>query len=220
MTFHGANHHPTDDVLLKYVSGGYDTAFNLVLATHVSTCVCCQNTVALHQDIGGHVLEDQPEEIMTVSALDLLEKTPEVEAEPKPRREDHSQKFGTSVPTILSEYLETHLDKLKWQRLSPYLRQHILQLDGQSTARLIWMAPGKAVPPHGHKGQEMTMILSGGYYDGDEAYTQGDLHYADHETPHIPVAMDDKPCLVLAATDEPLVFQSWIPRLLQPLFKI
>jgi len=215
-------YHPADDVLLKYVSGQYETAYNLVLAAHISQCVRCQNSVALHQEIGGQVLQEQAPVKMNVSALDILER-PQAKAAQSPANTmppDQSKTFGIKTPGILSTYLGKTLDGLKWQRLSPSLRQHVLKIDGKATARLLWMAPGKAVPAHGHQGEEMTAVLSGGYFDGDEAYTVGDLHIADHKTPHVPVAMDDKACLVLAATDAPLIFKGVIPKILQPFYKI
>lgn len=215
-----ANYHPADDVLLKYVTGGYDTAYNLVLAAHVSQCVKCQNSVALHQEIGGQALTEQEPVAMKVSALDLLDHAPDVEEKVITPKTDISETFGIETPNILSTYLGKTLDALKWRSLSPSLKQHIIKADGKAVARLLWMAPGKSVPPHGHQGEEMTLILSGGYYDGDEAYTAGDLHIADHKTPHVPVAMEDKPCLVLTATDEPLIFKGVIPKLLQPFYKI
>lgn len=213
-------YHPEDDVLLKYVSGQYDTAYSLVLAAHVSQCIRCQNSVALHQEIGGQALKAQEPVSMNVSALELLER-PAVETQlPAPKPADYSKTFGMKTPSILSTYLGKALDSIKWQSLTPSLKQHVIKSDGKAVARLLWMAPGKSVPPHGHQGEEMTLILSGGYYDGDEAYTAGDLHIADHKTPHVPVAMEDKPCLVLTATDEPLVFSGIIPKLLQPFYKI
>jgi len=214
------SYHPADDVLLKYVSGGYDTAYNLVLAAHVSGCVRCQNSVALHQEIGGYTLAEQAPVKMKVSAMDLLDHAPAVQKKPAPRKADFSKLFGIETPNILSTYLDKALDAIKWQSLSPSLKQHVIKADGKAVARLLWMAPGKSVPPHGHQGEEMTLILSGGYYDGDESYTAGDLHIADHKTPHVPVAMEDKPCLVLTATDEPLIFSGIIPKLLQPFYKI
>lgn len=214
------NYHPEDDVLLKYVTGQYDTAYNIVLAAHVSQCVRCQNTVALHQEIGGHALAEQEPAPMNISALDLLEKAPDVEEVYTVRTTDYSETFGIETPGILSTYLGKALDALKWQTLTPSLKQFVIRSDGKAVARLLWMAPGKSVPAHGHQGEEMTLILSGGYYDGDEAFTAGDLHIADHKTPHLPVAMEDKPCLVLAATDAPLIFKGLIPKLLQPFFKI
>ena len=214
------NYHPADDVLLKYVSGHYDTAYNIVLASHVSQCLKCQNSIALHQEIGGQALQSQKPVEMKVSALDLLDNAPVIKEEPTPVVEDYSKQFGVKTPNILAQYLGKAMDALKWQSLSPSLKQHVIKSDGNAVARLLWMAPGKSVPPHGHQGEEMTLILSGGYYDGDEAYTAGDLHLADHKTPHVPVAMEDKPCLVLTATDEPLIFSGIIPKLLQPFYKI
>ena len=215
-----ATYHPADDVLLKYVTGSYDTAYNLVLAAHVSQCVQCQNSVALHQEIGGQALSEQNPVEMKISALDLLDHAPEPQQVAPAPKTDYSKLFGIETPSILSTYLGKALDALKWQSLSPSLKQHVIKADGKAVARLLWMAPGKSVPPHGHQSEEMTLILSGGYYDGDEAFTAGDLHIADHKTPHVPVAMEDKPCLVLTATDAPLIFKGLIPKLLQPFYKI
>ncbi|NNC37267.1 MAG: anti-sigma factor [Hyphomonadaceae bacterium] len=214
-------HHPSDETLLRYVSGGYDTGYNLVLATHLSVCAKCQKTVELQQLIGGHVLEEEKPANMNISASDLLRKAdmPVVET-PKPLGSTYSKKYGFEVPAILNSYVDGDFDGLKWQSLSPSIKQAVLTVDGKASARLLWMKPGHAVPAHGHSGEELTMILSGGYYDGDEAYTKGDLHCADHESPHMPTAMEDQPCIVLAATDSPLVFRGIIPRLLQPFFKI
>lgn len=215
------SHHPTDETLLRYVGGGYDTGYNLVLATHLSVCTKCQKTVEMQQSIGGHVLETEKPANMSISAAELLRKVdvPAIES-PKPIGAGYSEKHGFKVPAILNSYVDGDFDALKWQSLSPNIKQAVLTVDGKASARLLWMKPGKAVPAHGHSGEELTMVLSGGYYDGDEAYTKGDLHSADHKSPHMPTAMEGEPCIVLAATDSPLEFRSVIPRLLQPLFKI
>ena len=214
-------HHPADGILLRYVSGSYDTAYNLVLATHLSVCSRCRKTVELQQSIGGHILEAEKPANMNVSAAELLRKakTPEGDA-PKAYAAAMSEKHGFEVPAILNAFVGGNFDGLKWQSLGPKLKQHVLTVDGNASARLLWMNPGYAVPAHGHSGEELSMILTGGYYDGDAAYTQGDVHFADHRSPHMPTAMEDAPCIVLAAADAPLVFSNLIPRLLQPLFKI
>ena len=213
-------HHPSDDVLLKYVTGQYDTAYSLVLATHLSQCVCCQNSVALHQEVAGATLRECEPVAMQGSALDLLDRQDDVAVEPELAYPPKKVAKDPTVPSILSAYLGETLEKLNWQRLTKDLKQYVIETEGKAKARLLWMAPGKAVPPHGHRGEEMTMILSGGYYDGDEAYTAGDLHIADHHNSHVPTAMEDKPCIVLAATDEPLIFSGLLPKLFQPFYKI
>jgi len=214
-------HHPSDDILLRYVSGGYETAYSLVLATHLSVCKKCQKTVGLQQSIGGHVLETEKPANMNISAAELLRKA---EAPNVPTTKVYpsmtSKKYGFEVPAILNSFVDGDFDSLKWKSLTPKLKQCVLTVDGKASARLLRMEPGHAVPAHGHSGEELTVILAGGYYDGDEAYTKGDLHSADHKSPHMPTAMEDGPCIVLAATDSPLIFRNFIPKLLQPLFKI
>lgn len=214
-------HHPSDEVLLRYVGGGYDTAYNLVLATHLSVCDQCRRTVDLQQSIGGQVLETEKPANMNISAADLLRKTelPEIDVA-KTYKATMSKKHGFEIPAILNSYVDGDFDKLKWKSLGPKFKQCVLTVDGEASARLLWMDPGYAVPAHGHSGEELSMILTGGYYDGGEAYTKGDVHFADHKSPHMPTAMEDGPCIVLAATDGPLIFKNLIPRLLQPLFKI
>ena len=55
---------------------------------------------------------------------------------------------------------------------------------------------------------------------GVGAFGVGDLEVADGDLEHTPTAGEEAPCICLAATDAPLRFQSLVPRLLQPLFKI
>jgi len=214
-------HHPSDDILLRYVSGGLETAYNLALATHVSMCSQCQKSVQKLQSIGGHVLDESDTAEISISAQDLLAMAGDIKIEESVTRErPKSTKLGIDIPAVLSDYIGDNVDGLKWQNLSPGLKQYRINVEGKATARFLWMRPGKAVPAHGHTGEELTMVLSGGYFDGDEPFIKGDLQWAEHKAPHMPTAMEDAPCLVLAVTDSPLVFRNLIPRLLQPFFKI
>jgi len=215
------NHHPNDDILLGFVGGSLDTAYNLALATHVSMCSQCQKTVQRLQAIGGNVLESGDKTGMSVSAQDVLANENSIKVEtPMKLKAKTSEKHGFEVPAIVNSLIEGDFDELKWQTLSPSLKQHVLDLDGKATARFLWMKAGKAVPAHGHTGEELTMVLTGGYFDGDEPFTKGDLQWAAHKAPHMPIAMEDAPCIVLAVTDSPLVFRNILPRLFQPFFKI
>lgn len=214
-------HHPSDDILLGYVAGNYETAFNIALSTHVDACSKCRETVRFHQSLGGQILEDQKPTPMKVGASAILNRLDGVEnvSNDVPITAQ-ANRDGLVNSVLLQEYLGGNFGDVKWQKLSPSIKQHVLSVDGKASARLLWIAPGQAVPAHGHTGEEFSMIVAGGYYDGDEAYTKGDFHFADHKAPHMPTAMEDGPCIVLAATDSPLVFRNFIPRLLQPLFKI
>ena len=50
----------------------------------------------------------------------------------------------------------------------------------------------------------MTLVLAGGFSDGDGHYQRGDFSFSDGEVDHSPVADDDGECLCLTVTDAPL----------------
>ncbi|TAG14974.1 MAG: transcriptional regulator, partial [Rhodobacterales bacterium] len=79
---------------------------------------------------------------------------------------------------------------------------------------------GTAVPDHGHRGVELTLVLQGAFADDNARFDRGDIEIADEELEHTPVALSGQDCICLAATDAPLRFRSMLPRLAQPLFRI
>jgi putative transcriptional regulator len=76
------------------------------------------------------------------------------------------------------------------------------------------------VPNHGHRGIELTLVLQGAFVDDGGRFARGDIEIADEELDHTPVADDAEDCICLAATDAPLRFSSWVPRLAQPFLRI
>ena len=214
------NSHPPEDMLLSYASGKLQGGFNMVLGCHINMCPQCRESLHMHQEIAGSIIRDLKPAQMGVSANATLELLRNERAiAPKPvvssvKTED------LEVPLPLHEHMGSALENLKWQKLSPGLKQHVFKLSGTALARLIWIGKGVSVPSHGHRGDELTLVLSGGYHDGEQAFTKGDIQWADHASPHQPIAMDDGPCLTLAVTDAPIIFQNFLPRLLQPFFNI
>lgn len=77
-----------------------------------------------------------------------------------------------------------------------------------------------AVPDHGHRGTELTLVLQGAFRDETDRFGPGDVEIATEELEHTPVAEPGLDCICLAATDAPLRFNALIPRLLQPFLKI
>ena len=211
-------HHPPEDMLLDYSNGRLEAGFNLVLATHISMCAHCQESVRLYEGLGGEILENLEPVEMQSSAADALALIHDSKSQEAP--EHAIAKNEDNLPAILAETLGVPLESLKWQKLGPGLRQHIIKLPGKAIARLIWIARGVAVPSHSHRGDELTLALSGGYDANDLSFTKGDVQWTDQTDPHQPRAMDDGPCLTLAVTDAPIKFENLIPRLLQPFFKI
>ncbi len=100
------------------------------------------------------------------------------------------------------------------------VRQAILPTSKEASARLLFIPAGQAVPDHGHRGTELTLVLQGAFSDSTDRFGPGDLEIANEDLEHTPVAEAGADCICLAATDAPLRFTSLIPRLVQPFFRI
>ncbi|MDB5660948.1 MAG: transcriptional regulator [Cypionkella sp.] len=207
-------HHLSDALLIAYAAGNLPEAFGLVVATHVSMCDDCRAQLATFEAVGGAVLDGDAAVAMTDGALDAVMArlgAPEIIAPPSPQED---------FPAALRGYLGGGLAAVKWRNLGMGVRQAILPTSKGAMARLLYIPAGQAVPDHGHRGTELTLVLQGAFRDAVDRFGPGDLEIATEELQHTPVAEAGEACICLAATDAPLRFNAFIPRLLQPLFRI
>jgi len=79
---------------------------------------------------------------------------------------------------------------------------------GRSRVYLTKSAPGAGIGLHTHYGNELTLVLSGGFSDEMGSYTLGDIVLTTPEINHTPIADDDGDCITLAMTDAPLNFRN------------
>ena len=216
-------HHVSDELLFAYATGELGPGWSLAVATHLAMCPQCRAQVADYERLGGVRLEEElaPEETeLNFDADAIFDIAGGVTLE----EERHTAPTpGSNSAPVFPEPLRSlsgDLDEVKWSFVGGGVRQAILSDDGETTARLLYIPAGFSVPSHGHGGLELTLVMSGGFYDGSQAFSRGDMQIVSHETPHQPVAMDDQPCVCLAITDAPLKFSNFLPRLFQPFFKI
>lgn len=209
-------HHLTENLLMGYAAGTLPEAFNLVVASHVSMCDTCRAAVESYEALGGAVLEDRGVAMSDdglAACLARLDDAPATQA--KPAR----SKTGT-LPAPLREYVGGDIDAIRWRSVGGGVKQAILPTSPSASARLLFIPAGAAVPDHGHRGIELTLVLQGAFSDETDSFARGDVEVADEELEHMPVADISEDCICLAATDAPLRFRSLIPRLLQPILKI
>ncbi len=210
--------HPGDEVLLAYASGALGAGWDLAIAVHLALCPSCRARATDYESLGGAALDDAAPEALhePVDIAALIERADAVEE----KRPAAPPSGGAPVfPEPLRSLTGDQTD-IRWSPVGGGVRQKIVLQDGGVVARLLHIAPGVAVPEHGHRGLEMTAVLSGGYYDGRDAFQRGDIQVVAHEGPHKPVAMKDAPCVCLVVTDAPVRFRGLLPRLLQPFMKI
>ena len=69
--------------------------------------------------------------------------------------------------------------------------------DGSGELRLVRLAPQTALPTHGHEADEHTVVLTGGFRDGEQVFEVGDWATAGPDTVHTPVAEPNEECWAL-----------------------
>lgn len=213
------NHHLTDDLLMAYAAGSLPEAFSLVAATHVSLCDDCRARLGAYEALGGAVLEAEVAPLADgalaacLARLERPESDRVAPARPAPVRRG-------PLPGPLAAYVGGGLEAVRWRPLGMGVRQAILPTSRRASARLLYIPAGQAVPDHGHRGMELTLVLQGAFRDDTDRFGPGDVEVAGEELEHTPVAEAGVDCICLAATDAPLRFNSLMPRLLQPLFRI
>jgi putative transcriptional regulator len=155
--------------------------------------------------IAGAALEAETPAEMSPDALDRVFAAIEKGGAPKKATSEYPELIRLPrglVDAILAAEAETG-----WGGAAPGVRKLKLNLGGEARAEIFRIDAGVAIPWHTHKGQEITLCLSGGFSDGRGSYVPGDVTTADPTIRHQPIADYDGPCFVLAVTDAGLKFE-------------
>ncbi|GHC56280.1 ChrR family anti-sigma-E factor [Neogemmobacter tilapiae] len=210
-------HHLPDNLLMAYAAGNLPEAFHLVVATHLSLCDTCRVQAASFDAVGGALVDDLAGSAMSEGSLEAC--LARLEATPVHRRGPVARREGV-FPAPLQDYVGGDLAAVRWKALGMGVKQAILPTGRGARARLLFIPAGAAVPDHGHRGTELTLVLQGAFRDETDRFGPGDVEVADEDLNHQPVAEAGMDCICLAATDAPLRFNALIPRILQPVFRI
>jgi putative transcriptional regulator len=210
-------HHLSEQLLTGYAAGQLPEAFSLIVATHVSLCDECRARLGALEAVGGAVIEEIDEVEMGEAALAAA--LARIDGLPQATQRAPLKAAGI-LPAPLADYVGGDLSAVRWKRVGGGVKQAILPTGRDASARLLYIPGGVAVPDHGHRGMELTLVLQGAFADQNDRFGPGDIEIADEDVEHTPVAMAGEACICLAVTDAPLRFRGMIPRLAQPLFRI
>lgn len=213
--------HVSEEYLMDYAAGTASEAVGLLVATHLALCPECRAKVADYERIGGAMLEDsRPADLPDAALAAMLARLDEVPADapdempvkaPAVEFDDHTRR---TLPEPLRSYIGCNLDTAPWRNVTKALQEIELPL-GESgyRTRLYRIKGGQAMPNHTHGGNEMTLVLAGGFSDDTGHYERGDVSIADDELVHTPVADPGEDCICLAVTDAPLKLTGPIGRI-------
>ncbi|WP_298803300.1 ChrR family anti-sigma-E factor [uncultured Lentibacter sp.] len=206
-------HHIPDALMLDYASGRMAAPFALVVATHISLCDDCRARLAAHEMAGGAVIETHASADLSDSLRDSVMARLDDAVEDTPVYERSS-----IFPAPVMQALKGRPPK--WKPLGRGVRQSILSHGKTGSVRLLYIPPGLDMPDHSHGGLELTLVLQGAFSDEGGRFGVGDVEVADDLVEHKPVAAKGEACICLAATDAALRFTAFLPKLLQPIFRI
>jgi putative transcriptional regulator len=199
-----ATHHPESDTLWAYAAGTLDEASSVLVATHLALCPQCRAEVTRMEAVGGEMLGDLDAAPVSAGSFDAV--MARLDAPPSAPTPARATVADATLPRPLRDYVGSGIDSISWRRMAGGVEYVDLPLRAEGRrARLLRIAPGTRVPSHGHGGEEMTMVLAGGYSDEFGSYARGDVETADVTKVHQPVADPGEPCICLTVTRGALI---------------
>lgn len=212
------NHHLTDELIMGYSAGTLPEAFNLVVAAHVSMCDECRARLESYDAVGGSILEEVDTACVTEDSFErTLELISTMKKEPIKTRVTRKPSV---LPEPVQDYVGGDLDRVKWRPIGGGVRQALLPTSKDASVRLLRIPGGAQMTDHGHHGTELTLVLQGAFRDESARFGRGDVEVANEEMEHTPIAEEGEDCICLAATDAPLRFNAFLPRIAQRFIRI
>ena len=204
-------HHPNDDTLLRFSTGGLNAGLTLVTQAHMHICTQCRDRVAAFEAVGGALLDEQPAAALAPAAfaqvLSRLDERPAAAPAPRaPRQANLHLAPDIALPSVLAG-----CEIGRWLWFGKGIRYSPVRLPWapEANVMLLRVAANCAVYPHTHAEHELTLILRGGYSDCTGQYGPGDMAEGDADVLHQPHA-DDEGCLCLAALEGTMRLDGWL----------
>lgn len=207
--------HPDPAWLIDYACGNLSRGFELVLSAHLMACSQCAADLRHAERLGAELLFGGPADAPRLTANDILDADTGDSAWLTARFALRPSASATSLQAFVDSYLDCGLSALPWRKAGRGLQIAKLRADEHERLWVLRAEANTVLPRHTHAGSELTLVLKGAYFNGDTIYAAGDLEDANETTDHQPIVTRDGECICLAATEGPLRFDSWAPRLAQ-----
>lgn len=186
----------------EYTAGTMDEGLALLVASFLSYCPDARAHVGNCTKVAGAMLEtlSDPVGMKEHSLQNVLMRLDEEEK--CPGFEDFMLAEDLALPAPLCAFLCTQGQVLKWRKMGRGGRFAVLPRPSCGTRIAVFdIAPGGKLPPHKHKGVELTLILRGAYQDEEGYHNEGTLHCNNEDSaPHTPSADTQRGCLCITAT--------------------
>jgi putative transcriptional regulator len=213
-------HHPTEDMLIKFVDGSLPTPFNVAISAHLELCSECKTRVlALENKSANDVFKYEEEGIVDLDydlsfMLDLITADNSIShcESSKPVSIDFSGKEVT-LPNAFNNY-----SRSDFSRIGKISRSRFESEDNELRASLLHIEAGGEIPNHTHTGFEITLLLEGQFEDESGVYNKGDFIWLDGSNSHSPKSKEG--CICFTLVNSALHFNKGLSKLLNPIGKL
>ncbi len=215
-------YHPDARFISDFSAGSLPMSQALCVSAHLHYCDDCKKKVAQLTDLGA-VLFDKITPINLEQDFSTLMQ--HIDSLPETTIQINTETIASStsrssLPAALNKITNSNLDSLDWRKINKNFRYSELNIgDPLRETSLFNIKSGGNIPRHRHMGDEITVVLKGGFSDQDDHYEVGDFIVRTRGEIHTPVATQDKDCLCLSTLDEPIQITNWFYRLLIPLIR-
>lgn len=199
--------HPNPEILVEYTSGILSTAPSIAVTTHLQFCPSCRSAVDSLNQVAGDLLTQAD---ATPVSDDLLQKVLEginnISHQSKPKSSSVTKRID-NVGEALPQFVQRLLPEgdLRWNYLSPSLRVANISVgEDKYELALHRISAGGKAPKHGHKGQEITVVLTGTFSDEEGIYQPGDFVVREPGDIHRPIAAQNQECICLSVLAAPI----------------
>lgn len=208
---------PIDALLASYAAGNLNAPLQALVGSHLALRDENRAFVAALEEMAGL-------ELMQGGGKPVAERqrmlAAILSAEEEPRIAAFAPEAPDSVlPAPLRRLLGRGSHEIAWRFKLPGIREFRIADTEAGEAVLYWVKAGRRLPQHTHEGDEVTLLLKGGFTDPLGHYRRGDIAIADPDLDHTPVADSDEDCICFAVTDAPLQLTGPVMRLLRKVFR-
>jgi len=207
-------HHLDDATLLAFAAGTVGEAHGILVASHLAMCPSCRSALRKAEGLGGGILELQTEQAVsdvcraaTLASLDVS-----VAAKPKVASK-------SDMPLALARALgDISIADIQWRKRAPGVSVFDVPLSkgAKTKLKLLKLGKGRAMPEHGHGGEELTLILKGSYHDKMGRFSPGDVADLDQDVEHQPIVDSDEDCICVIAFETQAIYKTILAKLAQP----
>ena len=215
-------HRPSSELLLGYASGSLSEPMALAVAAQAALDPDTAGEIRRLEDIGGRLLDSISPTALGDGALQrTLARLDAAELPPRATSTTVTAETRALLPAPVWPYVKGDIRNLVWRRRAPNIETAALMGDSRtSSAFLLKVGAGRAVPRHTHRSSELTLVLQGAFCDASECFARGDIQVADETLNHQPIARPGEDCICLVALEAPISLTGILGRMLNPFVRL